>query len=318
MLQGDQAHWLSCALYIACRSSIIPTVAGGPDAIVEGNCVSLTHLLRCCKITFLEFFNKMQQWMEMAGSTDAFRKRIERLKNNLCVSLLVYEKYQAIFKDLFVGMQDEQRHSRKTAATTPCSPRKLYEFCWYLFLCAKSECPENAVDLVTTFHTLLCCVDLMFANVLTEKRVDLINPKLAADPALNAAGKLLQDNGQPKGPICIIASLCKKYDGTVIDAMVTKQYTWRSVIQKYMAENVLRSDGTDSFMGILSVDYFEQNFCALKNLYKSYFLSVGEIDEAILLTQMENPVMHQSKWIEITIYKYTLHELKYFIFRSKT
>lgn len=228
----------------------------------------------------------------MAGSTDAFRDRIERLKNNLCVSLLVYEKYQVIFKDLFVGIQDEQRHSRKAAATTPCSPRKLYEFCWYLFLCAKSECPENSVDLLTTVHTLLCCIDLVLANVLTEKRKDLINPKLAADPILNANGQLFQENGQP---ICLISSLCKKYDGTVIDAMVTKRYTLRSVIKKYLTDHVLRSDGTDNFFGILSVDYFEQNFCALKNLYKSYYLSVGEIDEAILLTQMENSVLHQSE-----------------------
>lgn len=236
--------------------------------------------------------------MEMAGSTDAFRNRIERLKNNLCVSLLVYEKYQAIFKDLFVGMQEEQpqRHSRKSAATMPCSSRKLYEFCWYLFLCAKSECPESAVDLVTTFHTLLCCVDLVFANVLTEKRKDLINPKLSVDPILNAGGQLLKANAQSKGGHCIIAPLCKKYDGTVIDAMFTKEYTWRSVVHKYMTDHVLRSDKSGNFMGLLSVDYFEQNFCALKNLYKSYFLSVGEIDEAILLTQIENPVMHQSEF----------------------
>lgn len=232
----------------------------------------------------------------MAGSTDVFRNRVERLKNNLCVSLLVYEKFHAIFMDLFVGNQDEQRVSRKTAATMPCSPRKLYEFCWYLFVCAKSECPESAVDLVTTFHTLLCCIDLVFANVLTEKRHDLLNPNLVADSTLKAIGQLVKLNGQPKGPICIITPLCTKYDGTVIDAMFTKQYTWRSVIQKYLAENVLRSDGSDNFMGILSVDYFEQNFCGLKNVYKSYFLSVGEIDEGILLTQMENSVMHQSEF----------------------
>lgn len=241
----------------------------------------------------------------MAGTTDAFRERIERLKNNLCVSLLVYEKYQAIFKDLFVGLQEEPRYTRKAATTTPCSSRKLYEFCWYLFLCAKSECPENAVDLVTTFHTLLCCVDLLFANVLTEKRKDLINPKLGADQDLKTAGQLLQSNGQPKEAICIIAALCKKYDGTVIDAMVTKQYAWRSIIQKYLADNVLRGDGNAAGMGLLSVDHFEQNLCALKNLYKSYYLSAGEIDEAILLKQMENPVMHMSKYyIKHTLRKY--------------
>lgn len=300
--QGDQAHWLCCTLYIACRSTKTPTVAGGPDAIVEGNCVSLTHLLRSCKINFLEFFNKMQQWMDMANLGGTFRTRIDRLKRKLCVSLLVYEKYQAIFKDLFVGLQlDEQRMHKKTVAMTPCSPHKLYEFCWYLFLCAKAECAENSVDLVTTFHMLLCCVDLVFVNVLTEKRKDLVNPKLAADPKWTAGELLLkqqkQDNGRPQqrkaAAICTIPLLCQKYDGTVIDAMVTKEYTWKAIIQRYMADNVLRCD--DQYMGMLSVENFEPNLSALKNQYKSFFLSVGEIDEGILLTQIENSAMKQSE-----------------------
>lgn len=112
--QGDQMHWLSCSLYIACRAGRVPTVAGA-DATVEGNCVSLTHLLRACKITFLEFFHKMERWMELVDCARDFRDRIERLKQNLLVSLLVYDKYQKIFKDLFVGLQaDEQRKRKKT------------------------------------------------------------------------------------------------------------------------------------------------------------------------------------------------------------
>lgn len=109
-------HWLSCSLYIACRAGSVPTVAGaGADATVEGNCVSLTHLLRACKITFLEFFHKMERWMELVDCARDFRDRIERLKQNLLVSLLVYDKYQKIFKDLFVGLQaDEQRKRKKT------------------------------------------------------------------------------------------------------------------------------------------------------------------------------------------------------------
>lgn len=112
--QGDQMHWLSCSLYIACRAGRVPTV-GRPDATVEGNCVSLTHLLRACKITFLEFFQRMERWMELVDCARDFRDRIERLKQKLLVSLLVYDKYQKIFKDLFVGLQaDEQRKRKKT------------------------------------------------------------------------------------------------------------------------------------------------------------------------------------------------------------
>lgn len=114
LLQGDQMHWLCCSLYIACRSGHVPTVAG-PDRVVQGNCVSMTHLLRACNITCLEFFHKMERWLDMVDSPQIFRARIERLKQNLIVSLLVYDNYQMIFKDLFVGLQvDETRKRKKT------------------------------------------------------------------------------------------------------------------------------------------------------------------------------------------------------------
>lgn len=41
--QGNDMHWLACALYVACRKAI-PTVSRGT---AEGNYVSLTRILRC-------------------------------------------------------------------------------------------------------------------------------------------------------------------------------------------------------------------------------------------------------------------------------
>lgn len=42
--QGKSIHWLACALYVACRRSVVPTVDS--SGTVEGNCVSLTRLIR--------------------------------------------------------------------------------------------------------------------------------------------------------------------------------------------------------------------------------------------------------------------------------
>lgn len=50
LFQGDQIHWLACTLYEACRRSIVPTVGRGT---VEGNCVSLTRLLRSAKFRYV-------------------------------------------------------------------------------------------------------------------------------------------------------------------------------------------------------------------------------------------------------------------------
>lgn len=48
-VQGEVVHWLACSLYAACRKGSIPTVGRG---LMEGNCVSLTRILRTAKLRF--------------------------------------------------------------------------------------------------------------------------------------------------------------------------------------------------------------------------------------------------------------------------
>lgn len=50
--QGDKLHWLACALYVSCRRGKTPTVGGRP---IDGNCVSLTRLLRSCGLRSVSF-----------------------------------------------------------------------------------------------------------------------------------------------------------------------------------------------------------------------------------------------------------------------
>lgn len=46
-VQGEVVHWLACSLYAACRKGSTPTVGKG---LMEGNCVSLTRILRTAKL----------------------------------------------------------------------------------------------------------------------------------------------------------------------------------------------------------------------------------------------------------------------------
>ena len=46
-MQGEVVHWLACSLYAACRKGSTPTVGKG---LMEGNCVSLTRILRTAKL----------------------------------------------------------------------------------------------------------------------------------------------------------------------------------------------------------------------------------------------------------------------------
>lgn len=165
----------------------------------------------------------------------------------------------------------------------------MYEFCWYLFVCAKTDyhnySKSREVDLVTSYQLLLCCIDLLYANVV-EDRAELINSEF---------GVVKQDTR----PVCIIKTLCERHDGLVIDAQEIKQYAWRDIITKYIQAGTLKCDGA-AFMGLLTVENFENNLTALKKLYAEYVLNIIEIDEGILLSTSNDPKTFQTEVDEST------------------
>lgn len=54
--------------------------------------------------------------MEMVDASKEFQDRINHLSNSLAVSVLVYEKYRAIYKDVFAQLlAEEPKKSNKKA-----------------------------------------------------------------------------------------------------------------------------------------------------------------------------------------------------------
>uniref|UniRef100_A0A8C5ZJU1 RB transcriptional corepressor like 2 n=1 Tax=Marmota marmota marmota TaxID=9994 RepID=A0A8C5ZJU1_MARMA len=142
-LEGNDLHWLACALYVACRKSV-PTVSKGT---VEGNYVSLTRILRCSEQSLIEFFNKMKKWEDMANLPPHFRERTERLERNFTVSAVIFKKYEPIFQDIFKYPQEEQPRQQRgrKQRRQPCTVSEIFHFCWVLFIYAKGLCED--------FHT---------------------------------------------------------------------------------------------------------------------------------------------------------------------
>ncbi|KAM6176799.1 retinoblastoma-like protein 2 isoform 5-T5 [Erethizon dorsatum] len=134
-LEGNDLHWLACALYVACRKSV-PTVSKGT---VEGNYVSLTRILRCSQQSLIEFFNKMKKWEDMANLPPHFRERTERLERNFTVSAVIFKKYEPIFQDIFKYPQEEQPRQQRgrKQRRQPCTASEVFHFCWVLFIYAK-------------------------------------------------------------------------------------------------------------------------------------------------------------------------------------
>ena len=88
-LEGDQLHWLACALYVACRKGSVPTV--GHQGVHQGNGVSLTRLLRSTKLSLLMFFTKSRKWADMTNMSKEFREKIDRLERNFSVSNIIFK-----------------------------------------------------------------------------------------------------------------------------------------------------------------------------------------------------------------------------------
>ncbi|NP_001268929.1 retinoblastoma-like protein 2 isoform 2 [Mus musculus] len=134
-LEGNDLHWLACALYVACRKSV-PTVSKGT---AEGNYVSLTRILRCSEQSLIEFFNKMKKWEDMANLPPHFRERTERLERNFTVSAVIFKKYEPIFQDIFKYPQEEQPRQQRgrKQRRQPCTTSEIFHFCWVLFIYAK-------------------------------------------------------------------------------------------------------------------------------------------------------------------------------------
>lgn len=165
-----------------------------------------------------------------------------------------------------------------------CTPQNLYTFCWYLFICVKSDYPENTVDLVTSIHMLFCCLDLVYANAIASKRTDLVNTKFEG-VSENWAMPITTGDQEPiNHPVCIMKILCEKHEGTIVDAMTTKAYGWKEVIHKYFATGILIGDES-KFLNLLLPENFDANLKSLRKLYEEYVLNIGEIDEGIFLAQ---------------------------------
>ncbi|KZC10797.1 Retinoblastoma-like protein 1 [Dufourea novaeangliae] len=294
-LEGDQLHWIGCALYVACRKSSIPTV-GKTGTNVEGNCVSLTRLLQLCNLPLIQFFMKSKSWADMANMPSDFRSKIEKLEGNFSVSMVIFKKYQPIFTDIFKDPADDisrPPRSRRHKAM-PCTPARVFEFCWTLFICIKGAFPDISDDLVNSYHLLLVCCDLIYSNALLANRKDLLNPNFPGlPPNFND-----ENYTPPQTANCIVSLLCERHEAIAVEAKVIKEYYLKNHIKKLFDERVLRGDPSN-FSGILEALNFDGNNKAINRVYEQHVLSVGDFDERIFLADWRRVRLNGVSSLEI-------------------
>ncbi|KAF4010696.1 hypothetical protein G4228_001936 [Cervus hanglu yarkandensis] len=276
-LEGNDLHWLACALYVACRKSV-PTVSKGT---VEGNYVSLTRILRCSEQSLIEFFNKMKKWEDMANLPPHFRERTERLERNFTVSAVIFKKYEPIFQDIFKYPQEEQPRQQRgrKQRRQPCTVSEVFHFCWVLFIYAKGNFPMISDDLVNSYHLLLCALDLVYGNALQcSNRKELVNPNFKGLSEDFHA----KDYKPSSDPPCVIEKLCSLHDGLVLEAKGIKEHFWKPYIRKLYEKKLLKGK-EENLTGFLEPGNFGESFKAINKAYEEYVLSVGNLDERIFL-----------------------------------
>uniref|UniRef100_A0A8C7BMA5 Retinoblastoma-like protein 2 n=1 Tax=Neovison vison TaxID=452646 RepID=A0A8C7BMA5_NEOVI len=276
-LEGNDLHWLACALYVACRKSV-PTVSKGT---VEGNYVSLTRILRCSEQSLIEFFNKMKKWEDMANLPPHFRERTERLERNFTVSAVIFKKYEPIFQDIFKYPQEEQPRQQRgrKQRRQPCTVSEVFHFCWVLFIYAKGNFPMISDDLVNSYHLLLCALDLVYGNALQcSNRKELVNPNFKGLSEDFHA----KDSKPSSDPPCVIEKLCSLHDGLVLEAKGIKEHFWKPYIRKLYEKKLLKGK-EENLTGFLEPGNFGESFKAINKAYEEYVLSVGNLDERIFL-----------------------------------
>uniref|UniRef100_A0A1A9VP38 Retinoblastoma-associated protein A-box domain-containing protein n=1 Tax=Glossina austeni TaxID=7395 RepID=A0A1A9VP38_GLOAU len=287
-LDGDPLHWFCCALYAACRGSYTPTV-GGTNDVVLGNCISVIKLLRSCNMSIYEFTSKMRKWHEMAKLPESFLNQINKMERSYSITSNVFKRYGDIFEQLFIIPPNEKKNYKFRSAKCPYS--KLFEICWCLYLCTKNQNPVSQVtDIVMSFHLLICCIDLIYRNVLVENRIDIINPKFMGVP--DKWGKS-DFNANVLSDYCIIEHLCSMTDASPADAKNMKE-TFKRIVKMFLDANTLYGND-ETFLGLVSNVNFERNLRSLKGAYELYVLNMAELDERILLDY------HESVGIKIDI-----------------
>ncbi|XP_061642138.1 retinoblastoma-like protein 1 isoform X2 [Phyllopteryx taeniolatus] len=280
-LEGEVAHWLACSLYAACRKGSTPTVGKG---LMEGNCVSLTRILRTAKLSLIEFFSKMRKWSDMSNLCENFCLRVERLERNFEVSTVIFRKFEPIFAAVFRSPRGSEappppprqprgrKHRRQ-----PCHVADVFKFCWTLFVYTKGNFHMIGDDLVNSYHLLLCCLDLVFGNALMcANRKELINPAF-----IGTSGDEVQACADEASP-CALERLCELHDGLVVEAKGIKQHYFKPYMRKLFRRQILKGN-EDLLTELLDPHNFIDNNKALNREYEEYVLTVGDFDERVFL-----------------------------------
>lgn len=292
IVEGDKSQWMACAIYVTTNKNS-----------KSSNGVSLTQLLRLCKLSLVDFLSMMDKWLKMTEQSNEIRSKIAHLERNFNVSAVVFKKYKEIFPDVFKPISAKSksdhdnkqinRNTRKSIASArlnyEVTTADIYYFCWVLYINIKATRPAISEDLVNSYHLLLACIDFCYSNALVSKFAhDVLNPQFKGLPE-NFESDDFKMLNPLKQPMCILQVLCNNWDGIVVDAKGIREHWLKPYIKELVNRKVLQvssvNEPTNTYLGIFDSCNFETNMSKLTKEHDHTMLSIGDFDERIFLTE---------------------------------
>lgn len=293
IIEGDNKQWLACAIYVTINESSNESSAP--------NGVHLAQLLRCCKLSLVDFLSMMDKWLKMTEQGGDIRSKIAHLERNFNVSAVVFKKYKEIFPYVFKPINAKSRdnqdktlnRTRKSTASArlnyEITTADIYYFCWVLYINTKATRPTTSEDLVDSYHLLLACIDFCYSNALVTKFAhDVLNPKFEGLPE-NFQSDDFKMQSPVKQPMCVLHVLCNSWDGIVVNAKEIREHWLRPHIKKLVNKKVLlatlSTEHPSTHLGVFDPCNFESNMSKLTKEHDYTMLSVGDFDERIFLSE---------------------------------
>ncbi|KAM3721042.1 Retinoblastoma-like protein [Dirofilaria immitis] len=252
VLEGKQLTWYACAVYLSMWQ-------GNPLERVVSKKYSLAKLLKICKISVLEFFEKVTKWVEMVNGPRRLKDHISRVQSSLAVVAVVFKKLLPIFRKIFAPPCSNDDDTKSVNC------KKLFSLLWTLFIVMRKQ--FNSDDLMNSFHLLLCTVDFIFQNLRQSELACLLDGDF-----INAIEMQPEEDS-------ILETLCQIFEGVVLDAKHFRTHCWLPRMRKMSEEKTIEAN--EDLTNFVANEFINKK--KLDNIYEELIVKRGEMDERMFL-----------------------------------
>ncbi|KAG0563583.1 hypothetical protein KC19_8G043100 [Ceratodon purpureus] len=290
-VEETERLWSACVLYVVRRLSA--GVSGGGDR--SGNAVpgfTFSQLLRETKLSVVEFFKELPQFLAKAGPTlkslygEDWERRLQvkEVQANFVHLMVLYNYYKRIYQHLFIFPETQTGSGNGfcLGGSQDAAPPVHMRFGWMLFLALRMHVLSHFTDLVTCTNGLLAVIIVLIIHTPLSWR------RFSFDDKLKFAKRSSEG-------VNLVGSLCYLYNAAEEDVscMVLKlnemlEDLMKSPPSKISADNMpqisgINSDGIAYFEDLMKDDKISSNLLILENDYSEWHCSRGELDERMFI-----------------------------------